>query len=1181
MREKNHVKPNSVPETLFVGVGGIGSKIITRITKLCKPGEEENIRFVALDTDVNSLDGVHNSDIDIRSIQISSTLTVGTYLERDHDARNNWFPKNSILYKKTVSEGAGQVRAIARLALNATIKTGSIQALYRAIDELFLKDGKSMKQALRVVIVSTSAGGTGSGIAMSVGMLIRQYLEDNYPETAAMIRGLFLLPGVMDPVIHTQTEKESLRRNGYATIKEINAFMMKGSGFFDIEGQLKRYKDIEITMATTEGEEVHLDGLPFDFCFLIDRTDENQGIMMSLGQYINNIALSLYEQNIGPLQQRAFSQEDNIIKELSNRDNLGRNRFGSIGASVLRYPYEEIVNYMAYRKAMDRIGGVENSEKWSRYDNVYRMKKKEFEKSATEDEAPQLGDVYIEEIENGRDRFSKDLKRQYFGDQNQVRNKVERRVMDYVDDLYAYVSQRIEQNGEMETKSNQMVELKQPIEYTESDNKNRAIVYLSAIREYESLVRNTVTRSALNITESIFYNSQPIRPNTEVFELESLLKTRDGGMHPSAVRLILYTLRKELESVLESAEQDKILANEGLKDFSPGALKADRYEVNLTKNVDNSIDDLCAAESMPISKIKEKFGGYKEVHDKLNEYLPQYINKINDLKSSLEKIAIASIALGYINSLLEELERFYNGFEAKVIVLEKMRKDIVESLKFNKGDSVLNVCAQEEIIEELLERAPESDDGMLLPGELNVRLFEAVKRNAEFYRERQIDESIIDRSEDIFDMVLLDYFKEDVRETCKSVIDMNIIDAIAKECEIKSFLQVKESAENPEDIKVISISDGKRRQYIQDKIDTAHRLSAPGLALVKDKEPRIVSAVAYHDSLNDAKGNRIMDYVDSDIHTESVSKYELHFFKALYNVTPDKISRFENPKDCETNVKKGGIYFNAYQNYMKDIGPDSTRDMKTSPHIDKRWDSISALPELSMEQQRDDMMRVHQAFLYALVHEVIKCRKVSRYDENKYIYKFEDKDGELHSFITSNGTECDEFYEIIDALYQDRSKVSDIFSLARKKRSNDIEKNPSFDATVFAKEVEDFRIGCYHDTTTSLFEIPLHYYNSLPSRKRDTHEISLMVDSIIKTLEEELNRYDYSEDVSPHLCMLLEKQYTLLLQNFKEYENIRMNSTLETNEVVGVVHKKVKQIFEKFQPSNYEDRLRALKQQLR
>ncbi|MGN0115418.1 MAG: tubulin-like doman-containing protein, partial [Acutalibacteraceae bacterium] len=210
MKIKDVIQPNKLnAPVLFVGVGGIGSKIVKGVSKRCLYDDKKNIRFVIMDTDVNDL--LKSDGAGIVAIQTSSTRTVEEYLDTDVDAATKWFPVNKMLDAKPVSEGAGQVRGISRLALNSTIKQGEIFKLYKVIDELFLKDGGGYKQAIRVVVCSTAAGGTGSGIAMEVAMLIRHYVKKTYPAAAAMIRGFLVMPGVMDTVIDTQSERDSLR----------------------------------------------------------------------------------------------------------------------------------------------------------------------------------------------------------------------------------------------------------------------------------------------------------------------------------------------------------------------------------------------------------------------------------------------------------------------------------------------------------------------------------------------------------------------------------------------------------------------------------------------------------------------------------------------------------------------------------------------------------------------------------------------------------------------------------------------------------------------------------------------------------------------------------------------------------------------------------------------------------
>ena len=395
---KEIIKENVVAApTLFIGVGGTGCNIVKRVAEMCRPTEKENINFVCLDTNVNDLSDIAKSSAHIYYVQTSNTQTVGDYLDYDADALKNWFPKNAVMYDKTVSEGAGQVRAISRLALNATIKTGKNKPLYDAIDDLFRKDGKALKQAMRIVIASTASGGTGSGIILPLAMIVRDYVNNKYPNTSLIVRSVILLPETLDSVIDSTAERESQRRNAYATIKEINAFMMKGSGFMDVgDSDLSRYKDLHIDFASPGTDELkRLALLPFDFCFLMDGQNAEDTTMANLDQYKAQAAQALYEQNIGPMQANAFSVEDNIIKEMSNPGNFGRNRFGGIGAGVIRYPYEDIADYIAYGWAADSIGGEGEVSKWSKYDHAYDVAKQDaIKKGLSQSEIPTRGEVY-------------------------------------------------------------------------------------------------------------------------------------------------------------------------------------------------------------------------------------------------------------------------------------------------------------------------------------------------------------------------------------------------------------------------------------------------------------------------------------------------------------------------------------------------------------------------------------------------------------------------------------------------------------------------------------------------------------------------------------------------------------------------------------------------------------------
>ncbi|MGN0963100.1 MAG: tubulin-like doman-containing protein, partial [Clostridia bacterium] len=630
--KKEIVGTNQTPATLFVGLGGIGSDIVKRVAERCRGSETDNIRFVILDTNTNDLREANKSKAVITGIQTSSTQSVLDYLQSDDEARKNWFPNNAILYPKTVSEGAGQVRAISRLALSSIIKQGKIDTLYREIDKLFLKDGDELKQALRVVLVSSVAGGTGSGIVMPMGMLIRDYLQKHYREKSAIIRSYLLLPGVTDTFTKSQSEKESLRRNGYATIKEINAFMMKASGFCAVKKELSRFDDLHMTFPTALGDELRLNSLPFDFCFLLDRVDSRADNMETLDDYKEFAAQSLYEQNIGPMQKDAFSMEDNIIKDFADKDNLGRNRFGGIGASVLRYPYEDVADYISYSRALDRIGGGSTAGDWSKYDRRFKLEMANYKKQRSGAEAePKLADIYIDSVNTDGQVLGHDIRRCLGGDENSVFGEISALVEEYIaavnnEILTAFSSQ----NDVAEVEAN-VIKLRREIDYKENEEECKAATEnLSNIRTYERLVKSKAYKVASSKAKAFFHDAPSLAASDiKPYYLETLLRTNDGGLHPNAIRYILYVLKNFLEEQLAGANSEYSDVLKTLEKYSDSAQEPDLFEVDgaMAKGEEVCIDDVCNLAASAKGGVVHKIKGVGQIWDALNKHLPAYSNK--------------------------------------------------------------------------------------------------------------------------------------------------------------------------------------------------------------------------------------------------------------------------------------------------------------------------------------------------------------------------------------------------------------------------------------------------------------------------------------------------------------------------------------------------------------------------
>lgn len=1221
--KKETLKPNEVAApTLFVGVGGTGCKIVKKVADLCAPKEKENINFLCLDTNVNDLSDVANGKSKIYWVQTSNTQTVGSYLDYDEEARKKWFPKNAVMYDKTVSEGAGQVRAISRLALNSTIKTGRIRPLYEAIDDLFRKTGKEMKQAMRVVIASTSSGGTGSGIILPLSMFIRDYVKEKYPNTSLIVRSLILLPETLDSVIDSQTERDSQARNAYATIKELNAFMMKGSGFIDLDEDLKQFRDLHVNVSVA-GSDNHkaLSLLPMDFCFLMDGQDAEDSTMISIDQYIEQAAQALYEQNIGPMQKKAFSVEDNIIKEMTKPGNYGRNRFGGIGAGVIRYPYEKVADYVSYDLAMDSIGGEGDATKWTKYDKAVEAYRAEQKKRGIPMSTwDSYGKVYCDKLINAKDNFSKDLNNTF-----ELEN-LDDRIESYMQSFEEQAFNTVMDDNRFANAYAGAKKWRQKPGFGSSESKitvaANALKNFAGKAEAKSKDGKSIIEGIVNNwVEAVMTNDQKTIVIKDAYSIESLLRNAQGELfHPCAARFVLYRLMEKFEEKIASDDHENALK-------AVQKCKSKEYSFRFSKDTVFGIEGLSKL-AVDQPTLMDKLKGYNALNETADQDIPAYFRKVEEYCKKEAVHAAYAKAYPYVKAFAEQFERFFNTFVYKVKDLSRKKIDMVDELKYKKGDSFMNICATEELLQELSKYSLQKTqkETTMLNSDINGDIFDAVKSNAIFEMELNnagggyIEE---DRRKDIFDDILLGYFRASVREKCDD-IDKDIIGAIELEQRLKERIRLRnESGGDIQVFEQVSMADAQR--HIAEVVDMGYRIAAPSVQRATNEEPREIKVCAYNKILLDNRKFRVKDLIRNGEAVDTVSKYEIHFYNALYNLTPNKLKKFAAPFETETGKKSAGTYHKAYSDYSRFIGPDSTKNAAISTHIDKSWDSIKSMPELDFGYQEQVIKRVHKAFIYGLIHHAIQQRPLSAVANGKKVYLYRDSDNRDVELMVPNGTLCDEFYEVLDALYVNSKVVEDIGLIKNRKRAMSEAKNCNYENTEFFRDMARFNLlylldideedihkhdSCdgtqksldalkaelrknkeerskqkkwediaeepddnkrYVENGTSLFAIPLMFYCTLPNSSRFISELTAMVEAVIDVFREEYTKWEKAEDVKFVLCTRLTDEMNLLKRNYDFYKKALRAPEANENPVIDIIQRKVRDvILSAPEPEDYE-----------
>lgn len=1230
MKEK--LQPNSVDATLFVGLGGIGSRIIKGVRERCKNDSLTNVQFVTMDTDVNDLERLEDGPA-ILSIQTSSSRSVAAYLRNDKAAKEEWFPENKILDGKTVSEGAGQVRAISRLALNATIKQGRISVLYKAIDSLFLKDGSNKSRAVRVVIASTSTGGTGSGITLPVAMLIRQYLKKNYPESAAVIRGFIVMPSVMDTVIESESERKSQRRNGYATIKEINAFMMKDSGAFNYDPRLRRYSNLHIKLPTTASSDEKISNLPFDFCFLLERIDGNQKNMESLKQYEDYAAQCIYEQNVGPLKSQASSKEDNIIKEFSNPEKHGRNRFGGAGASIVRYPYEDIRDYIAYDWAQNAIIGLKSvkdlsdeereeaacERSWMIYDYKFDKAFKAWQNDpkSTEENKPELRKCYIDWFSAAdADEFTKKMQMKYIqkkidmlkdkatnasDDANSFRLDSENVAKEYFQAVNRAIKNEITSNIMINDESS----LKDYFD-KHSGEVSADDGYAPAYDEITSMTVFTnhmemIKKSAEQIIRNLFDKEDVIGRDKGSHLLSSFLSDGDRAMHPNAVRFLLYMLLDYLEkekknNIAFTKEDFNDSINEIIQPKDKERIKKLQVafggkELTL-RQMCEACDDLEGFKATIAGMMSEE-----DARVTCASFLNEYYDEIDKYCKRLINSVVIDIAYDKINALCQTYEKFYRLFGTKAYSLEKRREEIVDKLTNKTGSCVYNLFASKELLETLSEKAVVADNESG-ENDLYKAFYRAMRDNTEISEINNADKFSKKSEIDVFNDIIVESFKKSVDTCCAETLDLDILRAMKLEYETKYDYKISQLATDREEEK----SDLKKRRdkpeevlvYIKKLLNKGKNLAAPSISKNDFEEEREVSAVAYSETLTDFGNVEISKLFDAKNKAASISRYELHFFRSIYGLTPIQISKMCSPAMSKEELAKCvdigsidgnieiGDYFVAYQEYMENIGPDCKLNALITPHIDKSWNSISVMPELDLEYQSHLMQDIHQAFFYGFLFDIIELYQPSVYDKNTWAYRFFDLDNNARNFTVSNGTSCDKFDEVLDGLYFDRAAVKSIKEFACANRAKDRNSRISYDKTIFytalnslsrekmVGEITSSDADLARSLPTSMFEIPVMYYNSLMISD-DMDEIIAMVKAIINAVKYQLSSKERGVNLDKHVAQIIVEHHNLLLENYSKLNDfLAMGVEIHSNDAMISIHKFIKQYVDKYLPNGNE-----------
>jgi len=985
---------------------------------------------------------------------------------------------------KTLTEGAGQVRSISRLALETVIRAGRIEPLHEAIQSLYKVEEDKADQALRVVIVSSLAGGTGSGLILPVAMYVRNYLATHFRQSANITRGFFVLPEVFYEVIVGQAERNNLKSNAYATLRELDAFLMRGDATLP-----ERYNNsvkMQFPRAASEGYEEY-DVRPYDFCFLFDAQNADGSKLNSFDQYLDHAANCIFAQSIGPMNKRSNSSEDNTIRKLAKE--RGRNRYAGAGASMLIYPFEDIRNLIALNWARQCV-----SKLWLTYDNRYKEMCRESEQQREEGlstkEQP-LSVFYAKQVETDAQHdnsFAKAIVRASGKYQNGV-TRTSDRWKEYVAAVMAKIERDL-QNGASEL-SSKYDNARELINNLGNDWDEYANAYAAA-NEYRLLSQAYAEEVSQSIAYSMFKGSKAGSDLGQDYKLETYFVSADNKfMHPNAIRYLLIKILDLMKKQKEAVDKEKDDSKQYFDSF-----ERNTFDNPETEDVEETVDDLTDRRVSLFSKwTKHPTGDQEEMKRKFKAYM----EAIENYQVQCTQSFVLGQGVAYIDALIESFESFYRSFESKVEGLNRSINEIYKKYSDRKGTTVRYVCASKKCLDKIYEKHPYTGSSIAIDSELAKEIYYKVLAYA-LKKDKPNNNRYYN---DLFDNGIIGYFEKAVMRDYGSDLDVDIITAIENEADFEGEFEEEDYA--------YSLIE----QYVRKTIGDTRKLSCPFIESPMGEAREPINACTFHLSLKPERGDdspraqlirkELMNYGGEP--DEDIAKNMIMFYQSFYGLRANDLSKFAPPEKSLTYNRSGGEYFKAYYELARGIHPESHRSKEISPHIDRWWHIITKMPDLDEGNQQRQEYNIYAAFFWALLRKYIY---LSDEGADQLVYKLRSPLLKMRddSLIVSNGTECDKIYEVLDAIAIYPELVERILEEVSILTEEDLNENGTLQDGILLSGLKNFRlvrpgVGVDSIPSTCIFDIPMLMKKSSSA---DTYFEDNMIE-MLKVELEEIKRY--------------------------------------------------------------------------
>ena len=335
-------------KSLIVGLGGTGTNICKQVAERInwEFGDLNKVSFVKFLSIDTSRDIVNNTDLDNSNDFVHLTIdhntlekmrkNIGSFKGIELD---NWIDTDVLNIMNLVETGTTGVRMLGRLAFLYSVNYNSVLSrIKQKLKDLtsltapqaranYGEGGESIdfKNKIRVYVIATSCGGTGSGTFIDIGYLF-QDLKKVFSNIT--IEGILTLP--------SPTEADDKQKvNAYSILTELNHFSTDNNEYtVKYEGNPKR---------------TEIYGTPYDRSYILS-TDRIKGGISEFSQLNYTIAQYIYANTFFDIGEERDGRINDITGYFIEPDKLGyTQRFMTFGISLIQYPNEKVIKGCTYK----------------------------------------------------------------------------------------------------------------------------------------------------------------------------------------------------------------------------------------------------------------------------------------------------------------------------------------------------------------------------------------------------------------------------------------------------------------------------------------------------------------------------------------------------------------------------------------------------------------------------------------------------------------------------------------------------------------------------------------------------------------------------------------------------------------------------------------------------------------